>query len=128
MMCSGSISVNIESLFFKSWSMVSRVLHTRILGCTPSSLSLITECWIALDFISHEVETVIIGTTWTIIQFSLPSSLRSCLIVSIKCNHSISQIVPQISTIVTSASPANVLILSLISFVMCGMTWTVLPR
>lgn len=128
MIKSSSISVKREIFFLSHWSIVCAVLHMSMLGHMPSSLSLMTECWIAFVFISHDVEIVMIGTTCTIIAFSFPSSWINCLIASMKCNHSISQTVPHISTMVSSWFFATDLILCLISSVMCGMTCTVFPR
>ncbi len=82
----------------------------------------------AFVFISHDVVTVTIGATWTKRTFSFHKSCLSCLIASMKCGHSISQTVPHISIIATSLHSDNFLILSFISFVTCGITWTVFPR
>jgi hypothetical protein len=62
--------------------------------------------------------------------FSRPSSRRNWRIASRNGRDSMSPTVPPISQITTSASDAWATrrIRSLISFVMCGMTWTVEPR
>ncbi len=65
---------------------------------------------------------------WMKIEFSRPTSLRIWRIDSRNGRLSISPTVPPISTIATSTSCATRRIVFLISLVMCGMTWTVLPR
>ena len=65
---------------------------------------------------------------WTLIALPRPASWRNWRIASRNGSDSMSPTVPPISTRTTSASVPTRRIDSLISSVMWGMTWTVLPR
>jgi hypothetical protein len=99
-------------------------------GWIPIERSSRTECWVGLVFSSP------VGPMWgrretcTNAQFSRPTSWRSCRTASRNGRLSMSPTVPPTSTMITSASVARASprIRALISSVMCGITWTVLPR
>ena len=58
----------------------------------------------------------------------LPTSNENCLIASRKGSDSISPTVPPTSTKAMSSPLDRFFIYFLISSVLCGITWTVLPR
>ncbi len=104
--------------------------HTMTSGCRPRDRSSFTECWVGFVFSSPVGPMNGTSETWTNAQWSRPTSLRSWRIASRNGSDSMSPTVPPTSTITTSASSASASerMRCLISFVMWGMTWTVLPR
>ena len=76
---------------------------TMMSGEMPIPCSSLTECCVGLDLNSHE--PVMYGTrvTWMKQQFSLPCSIDTCLIASMKGWLSMSPMVPPISQMTISA-------------------------
>ncbi|OPX67542.1 MAG: hypothetical protein A4E30_00008 [Methanomassiliicoccales archaeon PtaB.Bin215] len=106
-------------------------LATNMSGCIPMALSSLTECWVGLVFCSPTVPITGTKVVWTNRQFRpFPRSWFICLTASRKGMDSMSPTVPPSSTMQTSApvASATFTMCALISFVMCGMIWTVFPR
>ncbi len=89
-----------------------------------------TECCVGFVFSSPAASMNGTSVQWRYITFSGPTSRRNWRIASRKGSDSMSPTVPPISEMTTSAGAAFAarLMRSLISFVMCGITWTVAPR
>ena len=89
-----------------------------------------TECCVGFVFSSPAASMNGTSVQWRYITFSGPTSRRNWRIASRNGSDSMSPTVPPISEMTTSAGAAFAarLIRSLISFVMCGITWTVAPR
>src|SRR5690606_18162112 len=105
------------------------VLQIKTSGWIPMLLSSFTLCWVGLVFSSPALDKYGTKVTWIYITFSLPTSYLICLMASKKGRESISPTVPPISVITTSISLSleALIILSLISFVIWGITCTVPP-
>ena len=105
------------------------VLHTNISGFIPKLCNSFTECCVGFDFISFEPNIYGNKVTCIYITSSGFFSNPTCLIASIIDNPSISPTVPPTSVITISVSVFSKLyIFSFISFVICGITWTVFPK
>ena len=119
-----------REIFCFSESLTGRSLrHTMTSGWMPRARSSVTECWVGLVFCSPAGPMNGTSVTWTKATLLRPMSSRNCRIASRKGRISMSPTVPPISVMTTStSSPASRLMRRLISSVMCGMTWTVLPR
>ena len=89
-----------------------------------------TECCVGFVFSSPAASMNGTSVTWTYITFSGPTSRRNWRIASRNGSDSMSPTVPPISEMTTSVELASAArrIRALISFVMCGITWTVAPR
>ncbi len=99
-------------------------------GWMPMPRSSLTECWVGLVLSSPVAARAGSSVTWTYRTLARPWSLRIWRMASRNGRLSMSPTVPPTSTITTSGSPARAtrVIRSLISLVMCGMTWTVPPE
>ena len=99
-------------------------------GWMPMPRSSLTECWVGLVFSSPVAASAGSSVTWMYSTFVRPTSLRIWRMASRKGSDSMSPTVPPTSTMTTSARPSRATrpMRSLISLVMCGMTWTVPPR
>ena len=99
-------------------------------GWMPMPRSSLTECWVGLVLSSPVAARAGSSVTWTYSTLSRPTSLRIWRMASRNGRLSMSPTVPPTSTITTSGSRSRATrtIRSLISLVMCGMTWTVPPR
>ena len=103
-------------------------------GWIPMLRSAATECWVGLVFSSPDGARNGSSETCRKKQLSRPTSWRTCLAASRNGSDSMSPTVPPTSVITTSgATPvvsgsAIARTRSLISLVMCGITWTVSPR
>ncbi len=114
--------------FFISSGIERSARQRRMSGWIPIERSSLTEC--CVGFVLARRSAAMYGTsvTWTLIALPRPTSWRNWRIASRNGSDSMSPTVPPISTRTTSLSPATRRMQSLISSVMCGMTWTVLPR
>ena len=115
-------------LFFSSFGNSWVDLQINTSGLIPSDLSSFTECWVGLVFNSPEASINGTKVKWTKAQEEVGSSSAICLKASTNGWLSISPTVPPTSTIAISLFWPPSLILFLISFVICGITWTVPPR
>ena len=97
-------------------------------GWIPILLSSFTECWVGFVLISSDDFKNGTSVKWINNVLLLPTSLENCLIASKKGKLSISPTVPPISQITKSSLLISPLIKSFILSVICGITWTVLPR
>ena len=92
--------------------------------------SSLTECCVGFVFSSPAASMNGTSVTWRYMTFSAPTSRRNWRIASRNGSDSMSPTVPPISLMTTSVGDArrSRRMRDLISFVMCGMTWTVAPR
>ena len=102
-------------------------------GWMPIERSAATECWVGLVFSSPEGPMNGTSETCRKNTLSRPTSWRTCRAASRNGSDSMSPTVPPTSVITTSMSPWSseppmARMRSLISLVMCGITWTVSPR
>ncbi len=98
-------------------------------GVMPIVRSACTECWVGLVLSSPLGPMYGIRLTCKKKQRSRPTSCRTCRAASRNGSDSMSPTVPPTSVMTTSTSgPPSARMRSLISLVMCGMTWTVSPR
>ena len=99
-------------------------------GWMPIPRSSLTECCVGFVLSSPVAASCGSSVTWTYRTLRRPTSLRIWRMASRNGRLSMSPTVPPTSTMTTSGSPSRAtrVIRSLISLVMCGMTWTVPPR
>ncbi len=117
-----------ESLLLISSDSGCSVRQTSTSGWMPISRSFWTECCVGFVFSSPLARRYGISVRWTNATCSRPTSSANWRIASRNGSPSMSPTVPPISQMSTSASPTPRLMPALISSVMCGITWTVLPR
>ncbi len=112
-------------------SSMGRSLRTTMAsGTIPRLRSSATLCWVGLVFISSLGPMKGARVTWIEAELPGPTSLRNWRTASRNGRISMSPTVPPTSVMITSASvrSASRRMRCLISFVMCGITWTVPPR
>jgi len=126
---SSGLTLQNRAIFsFISLVIFFSVLQIKMSGWIPTSLNALTLCWVGFVFTSPEALTKGRSVRWTYKTFWGPKSTLNCLMASRKGRLSMSPTVPPTSTIATSTPLPKPLILSLISSVICGITWTVSPR
>ena len=127
-----SVATSVNSAIFSRISSGTGWSERRTMtsGWMPMPRSSLTECWVGLVLSSPVAASAGSSVTWTYSTFARPTSLRIWRMASRNGSDSMSPTVPPTSTITTSGSPSRATrpIRSLISLVMCGMTWTVPPR
>ena len=128
MTASSSTSQKSAILRFMSASSGRSVRQSRTSGWMPIDRRSRTLCCVGFVFSSCADGMNGTSVRWMYSVFSRPTSWRSWRMASRNGRLSMSPTVPPISTNSTSTPCAADRIASLISFVMCGMTCTVLPR
>ncbi len=127
-----SVATSVNSAIFSRISSDTGWSERRTMtsGWMPMPRSSLTECWVGLVLSSPVAASAGSSVTWTYRTLARPTSLRIWRMASRNGSDSMSPTVPPTSTMTTSGSPSRATrpIRSLISLVMCGMTWTVPPR
>ena len=127
-----SVATSVNSAIFSRISSDTGWSERRTMtsGWMPMPRSSLTECWVGLVLSSPVAASAGSSVTWTYSTLARPTSLRIWRMASRNGSDSMSPTVPPTSTMTTSGSPSRATrpIRSLISLVMCGMTWTVPPR
>ena len=94
---------NMAIFFLMSSGRGASTRATMMSGTMPMPCSSLTECWVGLDLNSHEPEMYGTRVTWMKQQFSLPCSIDTWRMASMKGWLSISPMVPPISVMTISA-------------------------
>lgn len=130
MTASGGTSQKNAIFFLMSSSSLRDPRAIIAFGRIPTERSSRTDCCVGFVFCSPTVPNIGTRVVWMKQMLVFPTSMPSCLTASRKGMPSMSPTVPPISIMQTSALSfsATSLISLLISSVMCGIIWTVLPK